>query len=253
MSAWEIIHGDSAAILPTMASKSVDHVITDPPYEAQAHTLQRRVKRPGARANDAYRDSRVAEVEPLSFAPITEAERDAVSREIGRLASRWAAVFCQVEATQRWRAALECAGLRYMRTGVWVKPDGQPQLSGDRPGMGYESIVFTHAAGRSRWNGGGRTGVFIHTRDQGKAPHPTTKPIALMLELVELFTDPGDLVLDPFAGSGTTGVACIRLGRRFIGIEKDAEYARVARERLEAESRGLSLSAARAGQRSLFG
>ena len=75
----------------------------------------------------------------------------------------------------------------------------------------------------------------------------------LMLELVELFTDPGDLVLDPFAGSGTTGVACLRLGRRFIGIERDAKYAAVARERLVAESQGLSLRDARAGQQSLFG
>ena len=74
-----------------------------------------------------------------------------------------------------------------------------------------------------------------------------------MLELVELFTDPGDIVLDPFCGSGTTGVACIRLGRRFIGIEKDAKYAAVAQERLLAESQGLNLRDARAGQLPMFG
>ena len=74
-----------------------------------------------------------------------------------------------------------------------------------------------------------------------------------MLRLVELFTDPDDLVLDPFCGSGTTGVACLRLGRRFIGIEKDATYAAVARERLEAESKGLTLRDARAGQLPMFG
>jgi site-specific DNA-methyltransferase (adenine-specific) len=73
-----------------------------------------------------------------------------------------------------------------------------------------------------------------------------------MLELVELFTDAGELVLDPFCGSGTTGVACLRLGRRFIGIEKDEGFARIATERLEAESQGLTLRAARAGQMPLF-
>ena len=73
-----------------------------------------------------------------------------------------------------------------------------------------------------------------------------------MLELVELFTDPGDLLPDPFCGSGTTGVACLRLGRRFIGIEKDAKYAAIARERLEAETNGLSLRDARAGQIGMF-
>jgi DNA modification methylase len=74
-----------------------------------------------------------------------------------------------------------------------------------------------------------------------------------MIELVELFTDPDEIILDPFAGSGTTGVACLRLGRRFIGIEKDAKYAAIARERLTAESQGLTLRDARAGQQSLFG
>ena len=74
-----------------------------------------------------------------------------------------------------------------------------------------------------------------------------------MLECLEAFTDIDDIVLDPFAGSGTTGVACLRLGRRFIGIEKDAKYAAVATERLEAESKGLTLRDARAGQLPMFG
>jgi len=74
-----------------------------------------------------------------------------------------------------------------------------------------------------------------------------------MLELVEAFTDPDEIVLDPFAGSGTTGVACLRLGRRFIGIERDEKYAAAATERLAAESKGLDLRAARAGQLSLLG
>ena len=62
-----------------------------------------------------------------------------------------------------------------------------------------------------------------------------------------------DVVLDPFCGSGTTGVAAIRSGRRFIGIERDHAYAQVARERILAEKDGLALRDARAGQRGLFG
>jgi site-specific DNA-methyltransferase (adenine-specific) len=62
----------------------------------------------------------------------------------------------------------------------------------------------------------------------------TQKPVKLMCELISLFTDPGDLILDPFMGSGTTGVACIKLGNRFIGVEIDEDYFEVACGRIRA-------------------
>jgi len=185
---------------------------------------------------------------PLSFAPIAEGDRQWVAGQFARLAARWTVAFCQVEAAMLWSDALTAGGANVRRIGVWIKPDGMPQFSGDRPGMGYESMVFAHRKGRSKWNGGGRVGVFNHNKFDERTGHETQKPLPLMLELVELFTDHGDLVLDPFAGSGTTGVACLRLGRRFIGIEKDPKYAQIATERLQAEERGLSLREARAGQ-----
>jgi modification methylase len=74
-----------------------------------------------------------------------------------------------------------------------------------------------------------------------------------MEALVADFTDPGDIILDPFCGSGTTGVAAIRLGRRFVGIERDPTYAQLARDRISAEVSGSTLSAQRAGQVALFG
>lgn len=253
---WCLVEGNCLDVMATMPARCVDHAITDPPYEAEAHTAHRRVKRAGSEAGERWGngDSREAMTEALGFDPITADERASAGAEFSRLARRWSVVFCQTEATMLWRAALEASGrTTYRRTCVWVKPDAQPQFSGDRPGMGYESLVVAHAKGRCVWNGGGRVGVFTHIKNTpGGAPHPTTKPLPLMLELVELFTDPSELVLDAFAGSGTTGVACLRLGRRFIGIEKDAKYAQVARERLEAETRGLTLRDARAGQRSIF-
>lgn len=175
-----------------------------------------------------------------------------MAAQFARLSSRWIVAFCQVEAAVLWSDALNTGGAVTKRIGVWVKPDGMPQFTGDRPSMGYESMVFAHRKGRSKWNGGGRVGVFTHNKNDERTGHETQKPLPLMLELVELFTDPGDIVLDPFAGSGTTGIACLRLGRRFIGIERDEKYAAIATERLQAEANGLSLRDSRAGQIPMF-
>lgn len=116
-----------------------------------------------------------------------------------------------------------------------IKPDGMPQFCGDGPGMGYESLVSAWAGGgRSKWNGGGRHRTFIFPKGEGLKPvHETQKPIKLMSELVHLFTNSGDVVLDSYMGSGTTGVACARLGRKFIGIELDPDYFEIACKRIE--------------------
>lgn len=217
-----IYHADCLSVLAGI--DSVDHVITDPPYEAEAHTLQRRVKREGG----------VLSVEPLDFAPMDESTREAVSAHLARVAGRWILVFCQIEAAPIWRSSLESSGAVYKRTCIWVKPDGMPQLTGDRPGMGYEGLLAMHARGRSRWNGGGRTGVWVVPKRDGagRNPHPTQKPEQLMSELITEFTDAGEVILDPFMGSGTTLVAAKRHGRRAIGIEQEERYCELAVDRL---------------------
>ena len=246
---WTIVEGDCLEVLPTIPDKAVAHVITDPPYEAESHNKGRRIMNP--------RTGELRNCAITTFGKIDERTRDACGDAFARIASRWSLVFCQLEGAMVWREAVCGDTHRYMRTMIWVKPNGQPQLTGDRPGVGYECICVTHPRGRARWNGGGKRVWLEHCVDANfsREPrqHETQKPMPLMLELVELFTDPGELVLDAFAGSGTTGVACLRLGRRFIGIERDPKYAAVARERLRAESQGLSLRDARAGQLPMFG
>lgn len=237
---WALVEGDCLDVLPTLPERSVTHVITDPPYSEYVHTKAL------SRAVD------------FGFDHITQEQREALADECARLASRWTLAFCDVESSHLWSGAFTSAGLDYCRTGAWVKIGAMPQFTGDRPGAGFEAIVIVHPKGRKRWNGGGSQAVWTHLIDRGMPGqdprcHPTQKPLSLMLELVELFTDPGDVILDPYAGSGTTGVACLRLGRRFIGIERKPEHAKTARERLEAESAGLTLKAKRAGQVSLFG
>lgn len=221
--------GDCREILPTLPK--VDAVITDPPFEAEAHTKQRRklglVTASGGR--EVLADA-------LPFAAMTEDLRSEVCKQITDLCEGWALYFCQAEAVADWREVAESAGQKYKRAMVWVKPDGMPQFTGDRPGMGYESIVAAWCGGgRSKWNGGGRHGVFIFNKNDGKgpAPHPTTKPAPLMVELISLFSNEGGTVLDPFMGSGTTGVACANLQRPFIGCEIEPKYFDIACRRIE--------------------
>lgn len=227
--------GDCLQVLPALSG--IDHVITDPPFEAEAHTQQRRAL--GRGSEDGRRDIQGA---ALPFAAITEVERQGLCNWAAQACSGWLLVFCQAEALATWRTSMESAGAKWRRAGVWIKPDGMPQFTGDRPGMGYESIAMGWAGkAKSRWNGGGRHGVWIvpkHDSGQGHGgranEHPTQKPVRLMSEIVALFSDEGQTVCDPFAGSGTTGVACAQLGRRFVGVERDPKYYELACERIAA-------------------
>ena len=256
---WTLHLGDCLDVMPGLSS--VDHVITDPPYEVEAHTKARRSLKDATQKRGARNKGEVRRIDApleIDFASITEDERKQAASYFGKLSRRWVVSFCQIEAISAWRKAYEIAGLEWVRGGIWRKPDGAPQFTGDRPGQGFECLAIGHKAGRKTWNGGGKHAVWTHSLEHGhgggiRNEHPTQKPLRLMMELVEDFTDPGETILDPFAGSGTTGVACLRLGRRFIGIEKRAPYFELACERLAAEETGSTLSASRAGQEALFG
>jgi site-specific DNA-methyltransferase (adenine-specific) len=232
--------------LASLDDQSVDHVITDPPYSQHTHEKQwigaALTAEGKSRVRTAHRG--------LDFAHITTEQMTMLASEAARLARRWVLVFTDLEGIESWRACVGAAGLDYVRTCIWDKVDGAPQFTGDRPAAGAEAIIVAHRPGRKKWNGGGRRNVFRFevNGEKGSKPHPTTKPLALMRELVELFTDPDDLVLDPFAGSGTTGVACRALKRRFLGWELDPAHHATALRRLAGDEAKPS-----AAQPSLFG
>lgn len=129
----ELYQADCVDVLRTLVH--ADHVITDPPYEAEAHSNARRILGKTERGG-----SRKIGVLPIGFDKMSDGLRADVGREILRLCQGWSLVFCQVEGVHKWISAME--GAKYKRTGIWVKPDGAPQFTGDRPGMGYESIVM---------------------------------------------------------------------------------------------------------------
>lgn len=214
---------DPVTGLYSLPDKSIDVTIADPQYEEEAHTKQRRVRKSSVVDN------------PLEFPPITAEDRRAMALQIVRVTKRWALVFCQAEAVHLWRESLEAAGARYVRRGLWIKTDGQPQLTGDRPAQGDESIVIVYCSrGKMRWNGGGRPAIY-HTSKSAHADNTdaqTPKPQRLMQPIVSDFSDAGELVLDPTCGQGSTGVACKARGRRFVGWEIRPAEAEKARRRI---------------------
>jgi len=220
-----LVLADAFCILPNLAP--VDVIITDPPYSPQTHQ--------GARTLANRRC-----VPLVDFDSITEEQFIAFCSAAVALARRWVVMSCD----WRYVAGLERAGLPLVRLGIWHKPDGAPQFSGDRPGMGWEAIAILHRDGRKHWNGGGHHAVWTYGVEHGE--HPAQKPLHLLLDFVSKFTDPGETVLDPFMGSGTTGVACARLGCNFIGIEKREEYFNLAVKRISDAHRQRQLFAVNA-------
>lgn len=238
--------GDCLEGMRALADSSVDVCVTDPPYEAEAHTKQRRQlgKTRVAGGNEKFR---AVHESPLDFVPITADQRVMAAKQIARVTKHCAVVFCQVEAVAHWRDVFNDAGMPYRRCMLWSKPDAMPSLHGRWPGQSFEAMVLAVHRGARPCPIGGKAVEYRFVRashgngvpggpNGTAAPHPTTKPLPLMLALVEHFTRVGDLVLDPFAGSGTTGVACKQLGRSFLGFEISPEYFAIAQRRLAGES-----------------
>lgn len=231
---WTLRLGDCLAGLRDLADKSVDATIEDPPYSDHVeHGQAVSGTRVGRARQQVVRKQRIG----VGF--MTEADILSLCSHLVRVTRSWIVLFCAFEQVEQYKRAIESAGGRYVRACAWEKPDASPQFSGDRPATWGEAFVVAHATadGPMRWNGGGKRGLYRAgvCRGHERSEHPTQKPLSLMLELVEDFSNPGDLVLDSFAGSGTTGVACRQLGRSFLGWELNRDYFEIACRRLRGD------------------
>lgn len=239
--------GDCLDVLPTLAEGSVDLVLCDPPYgttackwdavipfDAMWAQLRRVVKPRGAIVFTASQPFTSALVmsNPKAFAH----------------AWVWDKVF-GANFVQAKRQPLKVHEDVLVFGLDGKQPSYSPQMTKrDKPitkGGNKQSaaipIARTEAAkafGESRkvYDEKFPTSVlqFSSRADHNRGHHPTQKPVALMEYLVRTYSNPGDTVLDFTMGSGTTGVACVNLGRRFIGIEREPSYADIARQRIAA-------------------
>ncbi len=242
MSAWEIVQGDCIAALQAMPARSVSAIITDPPYcsGGSTETTRRQATSQGI-ASQRIRDG---EVEWFAGDNMTTAGLVWLLRAVAFEAERLLVpggslcVFCDWRMWSNLAPALESGGLRLQNMVVWDK--GSAGL-----GTGFKP---THELVAHLCNGPGKfhdlrgSNVLRFGRVRGQdKQHPTQKPEELLQAFVRVTTPLGGLVVDPFNGSGSTGVACVKEGRRYVGIERDPEYCEMSRKRLAgvAEQRRL--------------
>ena len=221
-----IYHGDCREVLPSLSARCADLVLTDPPYSDVTHAGAR-----GGAGDDVLVD----------FASVSDDEIRAYFAAMAPIVDRWLVSFLDWRHMHQFeREPLH--GLRFVRHGIWVKPNGAPQFTGDRPATGWEAIAFLHRDGIPLgWNGGGRHSVFTYNK-LNTNEHPTQKPESLVIEIIRLFTAPHEVVVDPFMGSGTTLAAAKRTNRIAIGMEIEERYCEIAAKRLQQEALPLDVA-----------
>jgi modification methylase len=245
-----ILTGDCVAEMTRLPRASVDLVFADPPYNLQ---LEGALSRPDQSVVDGVDDSWD------KFADF--AEYDAFTRNwlsAARRLMKPAATIVVIGSYHnifRVGAILQDLGFWILNDIVWRKANPMPNFRGRRFTNAHETMIWAARgpeakaytfnyealkAGnedvqvRSDWFLPICTGAERLKDESGRKVHPTQKPEALLARVLLAASNAGDLVLDPFFGSGTTGVAARRLGRSFLGLERDPAYAEAARRRIEA-------------------
>ena len=268
-----VLIGDCAAEMNRLPAESVDMVFADPPYNLQ---LKGGLLRPNQTEVDGVDEAWDKFDDFAAYDLFTEEWLSAARRLLKSDGTLW--VIGSYHNIFRIGALLQDLGFWILNDIVWRKTNPMPNFRGRRFANAHETLIwcardkssrhtFNHDAMkalnddlqmRSDWLlpicGGPE-----RLRDMnGRKSHPTQKPEALLHRVIMAATRPGEIVLDPFFGTGTTGAVAKRLGRRWIGIERDAGYARIAAERIDkviaaADSKLLDSPARREQPRIPFG
>ncbi len=243
-----IILGDCIEELKKLPSRSVDLVFADPPYNLQ---LGGDLLRPDNSKVDAVDDhwdqfESFAAYDAFTKAWLSECQR--ILKDDGAL---W--VIGSYHNIFRVGATLQDLGFWILNDIVWRKSNPMPNFKGTRFTNAHETLIWaTKSRGgkrytfnydamkmandelqmRSDWSLPLCTGEERLKDEAGVKAHPTQKPEALLHRVILASTRPGDVILDPFFGTGTTGAAAKRLGRHYIGIEREEAYARLAKARI---------------------
>lgn len=210
----KLLHGDCLELLPTIPAGSVDLVLTDIPY-GEVNRQSGGLRSLDKGAADVFDNALLPEV----------------TGHLIRVARGAVYVFCGTLQISAIATRMIDLGLT-VRVGAWNKTNPSP-MNGSRLWVsGLEFCVYGRKANAPH-NEHCKKALWDAPSGRSKV-HPTEKPISLFERLVEASSNTGHTVMDPFMGSGTTGVACANTGRKFIGIERDDKYFAIARDRVSA-------------------
>ncbi|TXN66772.1 MULTISPECIES: site-specific DNA-methyltransferase [unclassified Methylobacterium] len=247
----EILVGDCIAAMNRLPASSVDCVFADPPYNLQLGDAS--LMRPDQSRVDAVDDDWDKFASFASYDSFTRDWLTACRRVMKPNATLW--VIGSYHNIFRVGSVLQDLGFWILNDIVWRKANPMPNFRGKRFTNAHETLIWASRSAESKGytfhydalKGGNedlqmRSDWFIPlcTGDErlkgadGSKVHPTQKPEALLARTLLSATNPGDVVLDPFFGTGTTGAVAKLLGRRFIGCEREAVYADAARRRIDA-------------------
>lgn len=229
-----LIQGDAIDLIPTLPR--VDAVITDPPYCSGAFT---EAARTAAKGQGIRSENRVAWFvgDNMGTAGLVFLLRTIAYRALEILSTEGSfLIFTDWRMVPTLAPAIESAGLRYQNMIVWDK--GSLGLgTGFRP---QHEIILHFTNGAPKYYDFSTANIVRAKRvSTATREHQAQKPVDLMQQLIRVVTPPGGVVLDPFCGSGSTGVAAMIEGRRFIGIDRDSNHIETASARIrEAQSQG---------------
>ena len=216
MSQYQLMMGDCLELMRDIPNGSVDLILADIPYGEVSQTSAglRKLDRGNANTCDIHLPTMVT--------------------EYVRICKGSFYVFCGTEQISELTFLFRQNGLT-TRLGAWEKTNPSP-MNGSRLWLsGLEFCVFARKA-NATFNEHCKKALWENPSGRSKV-HPTEKPVALMERLLQASSHIGDTVLDNTMGSGTTGVACMNTGRRFIGIERDAKYFEMAEQRIAAAAK----------------
>ena len=241
-----LLEGDCIEVLEKLPAASVDLIFADPPYNLQ---LRQELWRPNQTLVDAVDDAWDQFENFASYDAFTRAWLTACKRVLKPNGTLW--VIGTYHNIFRVGTAMQDLGYWILNNIVWIKANPMPNFRGVRFTNAHETLIWAQPQAGARYTFNHhamkainedlqmRSDWFLpicngkeRIRIDGAKAHATQKPEALLYRIILASSNPGDVVLDPFFGTGTTGVVARRLQRHWIGIERDPQYAWLARQRI---------------------